>query len=306
MSENKTIDIGGLKHKKQELTAGQPILVVSNRYQPLSTCTDCDSESRFLTYEQNGRKCDKTTAKESKTKVRILIVGDSHTKGMAAELQHNLDKNYEVQGLVKSGADLEVILRSNMKECKKLTKEDILIIWGGTRDVSKNETQKGLLGIRKFIQTNLNTNVFVLSLPKRWDLEDQSCVNKEISQFNRKLSKYLKPFDHARYIEVKCDRKCHTRHGLHLNARGKEYIAKQLVMFIKVQPNRMEQIVLPLHWKKTQRQDGIKTSREPTNSGKHLAISSGEADKQQGKTPTTLPSKRQRRPPASRYDDFLW
>ena len=224
------------------------------------------------------------------------------------KLQHNLNKNYEVQGLVKSGADLEMILRSNMKECKKLTKKDILTIWGGTKDVSKNESQEGLLGIRKFIQTNLNMTVFVLNLPKRWDLEDQSCVNKEISQFNRKLSKYWKPFEHARYIEVKCDSKCHTRHGLHLNARGKEYIAKQLVTFIKVQPNRMEQTVLPLYWKKTQRQDGIKrcTSREPTTSGEHLAISSGEANKQQGKTPTTLPSKRQRRPPASRNDDFLW
>jgi hypothetical protein len=34
---------------------------------------------------------------------------------------------------------------------------------------------------------NLNTNVIVLSLPKRRDLEDQSCVNTEIINFNRKL-----------------------------------------------------------------------------------------------------------------------
>jgi hypothetical protein len=61
------------------------------------------------------------------------MVGDRHTKGMAAELQHNHNKNYVVQGLVKSGADLEVILCSTVKECKKLTKKDILIIWGGTK-----------------------------------------------------------------------------------------------------------------------------------------------------------------------------
>jgi hypothetical protein len=91
-----------------------------------------------------------------------------------------------VQGLLKSGTDLEVILRSNVKECKKLTKKNILIIWGGTKDVSKNESQKGLLCIQKFVQTNLNTNVFVLNLPKRWDLEDQSCMNKETMKFNRK------------------------------------------------------------------------------------------------------------------------
>jgi hypothetical protein len=72
------------------------------------------------------------------TKKRILIVGDSHTKGLATELQHNLDKNYVVQGLVKTGADLEVILRSNMKECINITKKDVLIIWGDTEEVSRN------------------------------------------------------------------------------------------------------------------------------------------------------------------------
>jgi hypothetical protein len=38
---------------------------------------------------------------------------------------------------VKPGADLEVMLRSNVKECKKLTKKDILIIWGGTKMLVK-------------------------------------------------------------------------------------------------------------------------------------------------------------------------
>jgi hypothetical protein len=60
---------------------------------------------------------------------------------MAMELQHNLDKNYVVQGLVKTGADLEVILWSNIKECKNLTKKDVLIIWGGgggTKELSRN------------------------------------------------------------------------------------------------------------------------------------------------------------------------
>jgi hypothetical protein len=89
-------------------------------------------------HEQKSEKYDKKTDKEGKLKKRILIIGDSHTRGMAAELQHNLDMNYTVQGIVKPGADLEVMLHSNMKDCETLTNEDILIIWGGTKDVSKN------------------------------------------------------------------------------------------------------------------------------------------------------------------------
>jgi hypothetical protein len=84
-------------------------------------------------HNQKSEKCDKTVVKERMTKKRILIVGDSHTKGLAMELQHNLDKNYVVQGLVKTGADLEVILRSNMKECKNPMKKNVLIIWRVTK-----------------------------------------------------------------------------------------------------------------------------------------------------------------------------
>jgi hypothetical protein len=53
------------------------------------------------------------------------------------ELQHDLDKSYILQRLVKSGADLEVILYSSVKKCKKLTKKDTIFIWGGAKDVSK-------------------------------------------------------------------------------------------------------------------------------------------------------------------------
>jgi hypothetical protein len=36
---------------------------------------------------------------------RILMVVDSHVKGIASEIQHNLKKKYAVQGIVKYGAD---------------------------------------------------------------------------------------------------------------------------------------------------------------------------------------------------------
>jgi hypothetical protein len=53
-------------------------------------------------------------------------------------------------------------------------------------------------------------NVIVLNLPKRRDLVDQSCVNKEIEGYNRRLGKHLKVFDHVQYIVINYDRKFHT------------------------------------------------------------------------------------------------
>jgi hypothetical protein len=87
-----------------------------------------------------------------------------------------------------------------------------------------------------------------MNLPKRWDLEEHSCVNEEVVTFKRKLSKYLMLFKHVHYMEVMYDRKFHTRQGLHLNAKGKEHAARQLVDYMKTQAIRREQTVIPLVW----------------------------------------------------------
>jgi len=38
-----------------------------------------------------------------KGKEKILIIGDSHTRGIAPEIQLNLDDDFEIQGTVKPG-----------------------------------------------------------------------------------------------------------------------------------------------------------------------------------------------------------
>jgi hypothetical protein len=62
---------------------------------------------------------------------RILIIGDSHARGMADKLRHNLKEDYSVQGLVKAGADLAAILSSGVKDIKDLTKKNMVIVWSG-------------------------------------------------------------------------------------------------------------------------------------------------------------------------------
>jgi hypothetical protein len=135
-------------------------------------------------------------------KHKILIIGDSHDWGMADKLCHNLKEDYSAQGLVKADADLAAILSSGVKDIKDLTKNDMLAVWGGTADVSRNETGKGLTQIRNFVRENTHTNVIVMNLTNRQDLAVISCVNHEIKVFNRKLSKYMKVFDYASALEV--------------------------------------------------------------------------------------------------------
>ena len=75
----------------------------------------------------------------------VIILGDSHTRGCASEVQHNLDHDYRTQGTVKPGANLEEIISPPRNIISKLTKKDIVVIWGGTRDIGKTKQIKRLI-----------------------------------------------------------------------------------------------------------------------------------------------------------------
>ena len=107
------------------------------------------------------------------------------------------------------------------------------IVWGGTRDIGRNEIRNGLQQIKNFVENHKQTNVIVMSAPHRHDLQSKSCVNDAVKEFNRKLKKHLKQADNTRVIEVDPDRHLFTRHGLHMNLKGKEQMAKKIARTIK-------------------------------------------------------------------------
>jgi len=79
----------------------------------------------------------------TKNQRKILILGDSHARGCAQEIQHNINRNFSVQGIVKPGAIVkDVSSPSNL--VKNLSSKDMVVIWGGTRDIGKNESTQAL------------------------------------------------------------------------------------------------------------------------------------------------------------------
>lgn len=63
-----------------------------------------------------------------KDKKKILILGDGHAKRIAKEVQYNLDQDFEVQAIVKPGANNESIVNLTNSGVTSLTKEDVCII----------------------------------------------------------------------------------------------------------------------------------------------------------------------------------
>jgi hypothetical protein len=52
---------------------------------------------------------------------------------------------------MKPGSDFTAIMHTVTRDTGALTKHDV-ILWGNTKDISKNETLKGLGGIKSFVE----------------------------------------------------------------------------------------------------------------------------------------------------------
>jgi predicted phosphodiesterase len=143
-----------------------------------------------------GKQSQKVTSRK-KMKHRILIIGDSHGRECASNIKYNLENDFEVQGVINPGTGLKEITNSMKKEIKRLTKKDVVVVWGGTSEVGKNETINGLNQIKEFLKKNNHTNIIHMCVPHRFELQENSCVSNEIKVFNRRLSKMIKIFDHT-------------------------------------------------------------------------------------------------------------
>ena len=136
---------------------------------------------------------------------------------------------------MKLNASLSAITSSVNLKTEKLTKNDVVIVCGGTMDVVKNETNTGLRHLSQFGNHTKNTNVIILVLcvPHRFDLQSFSCVNKEIVSLNSKLRKIMKLHEHIQICSMSNNRDSCTTHGFHMNTLGKNWITNVLAKIIK-------------------------------------------------------------------------
>ena len=143
----------------------------------------------------------------------------------------------------------------------------------------------------ELIMNATHTNVILVSAPHRFDLMETSCVNHEIENFNRKLRKRLERLEKVQMIDVD-DRNLLTRHSQHLNSVGKECRANKIALTIKGVLNKKVQ---PISGK------WYTDNKIP---GSPIAVEDTVQDKSIHKRPRL--SKRQKKPPTTRSDNFLW
>jgi lysophospholipase L1-like esterase len=224
---------GNTDSHETEINNHRPIPVIVNGQAPTS-----------MSPPAKRHKKDATLKKDQK----MLIIGDSHTRLWTQNVKSYIKENFHVQGLVKPGAGVDIIVTTANSDITSLTKNDVVIVCGGANDVAKNNAKMALIHISNFVKANNHTNIIVTNLPHRFDLIQYSCVNSEIRSFNRKLMKSLKPFNHVSILEMCSERKFFTNHGLHLNGLGREVMAKKIVSHTCTLLNQKKNPPIVLSW----------------------------------------------------------
>ena len=143
---------------------------------------------------------------------------------------------------------------------------------------------KGLMNLHEFVDQRINTNFMVVTIPHRHDLRDTSCVNKEVQNFNTELHKIMKNKINVRILEISTTREDFTKHGLHLNAAGKNKVAKLMFQNIPLLSTDKKKHHIILGWT---------TSLQNTSAGKDTSPDRNEehvGDNNEGSTDSQIAS----------------
>jgi hypothetical protein len=72
----------------------------------------------------------------------ILVIGDSHIRGLSKKVCKCLDDSFSVTGITNPNADIEVITSPLHLISDNLTKKDLIIFYVGTKDIDQQKQIK--------------------------------------------------------------------------------------------------------------------------------------------------------------------
>jgi len=132
-----------------------------------------------------------------------------------------------------------------------------------------------------------------MNAPHRYDLEETSCVNKEIKVYNRKLNNIMRRYNYTEVIDMSANRDHYTKHGLYLNGAGKDWLARRIADTINKLFVNQELAPITLEWEESS------VKRDQPKTIGHKESDSG-IEQQEVQT-----SSRIRKQPG-KMDTFLW
>lgn len=166
-------------------------------------------------------------------KQKMLVIGDSHSRGLSEKIGSRCTGS-SVTGSVHPGAGFKDITVDLPKLVASYNTDDTVILIAGANDVYKNNLDIARKQLIHTLRSLHSVKVVVIGIPQRHDLQPWSCVNKEIVKANRIFNKIIQAFTNTSFVDVSdLERKCFTKHGLHLNDNGKTVLADSISLHLK-------------------------------------------------------------------------
>jgi hypothetical protein len=137
------------KYKKQKIS--DPLYLTSNRFKLLNNDVDLEDNTPAKAVSVSVKKSTVNSVRKLKSNNykkknvinsvhKVLIIGDSHARGCAAEVKRRLNSEYEVIGFANLGPKMKTIKQSATGKINHLTKEDIVVLWGGGAQMTWQKT----------------------------------------------------------------------------------------------------------------------------------------------------------------------
>jgi hypothetical protein len=160
---------------------------------------------------------------------KIIVLGDSHTRGIAGELRRQSKHRFNIIGYTMPNAGLADIINSAEGKISELTRADTVIVFGGTNDIEKSKQCSNLTSTVNFLENTRNTTGILMEVPVRYAAGARPSISEQIVSYNKKLHKVTKKYKHVKLVRVTTSSYHFTTHGLHLNYNGREAMTKEIL-----------------------------------------------------------------------------
>jgi len=156
---------------------------------------------------------------------------------MVKHLNQYITQNFTAYGHIQAGATMKAVLDAalNNTDVKMLSKTDYLVLIGGTNDVASSFKMNTLLSyLETQVKSLNNTNIILSTVPYRYDCGHDELANRIIKELNIGIRMIAYKYSHVQILDLYLlPSEAHTRHGLHINNKGKSRMAKQIIELIK-------------------------------------------------------------------------
>lgn len=253
--KNELLDVRSKKDWFKNKLPKEPF-VTSNRFAVLSTLTEnetphCEIKQKNTTsvsckherakppaLTKSKNKTDSSKRMNSTKSIsfpfkRVTLLSDSHGRHLAGLLKKKVPEGTEITGIVKPGGKYSDIMPKrftpNPNEC--------FIVMAGSNDLSSEENY-GKLYTK--VDTTLNDenfkkmHVMLCTLPKRHDLPQYHDINQKVSLINNYFKKSTIKMKNVTLVDISSlSETLHTKHGQHLNYKGKNFISNVLLQHMQ-------------------------------------------------------------------------